>query len=67
LHKGIIKKPGVESFISYYANQNFSALSVDNYSGYSSNSISTKMGCRDYHPSNPEDCDFSNLIGVNEL
>lgn len=67
MHKGIIKKPGVSSFNSYYANYNFSALSVDNYSGHNANSISTQMGCRDYHPSNPGDCDSSTkIIGLTE-
>lgn len=67
MHKGIIKKPGISSFDSYYANYNFSALSLDNYSGHNSNSILTQMGCRDYHPSNPGDCDFSpKIIGITE-
>lgn len=66
MHKGIIKKPGIDSFHSFYANFNFSSKSVDSYSGHNSNSIATQMGCRDYHPSNTLDCDFTKIVGIAE-
>ncbi len=47
---------------AYFASYNFSAVDSTVYSGHSQNSISTKMGCRDSHPSNPKDCDFNQVM-----
>ena len=57
LAKGKIIKPNINSFNVYFAKHNFSALPASEYTGHNKNSISTKMGCRDFHPSNPEDCE----------
>ena len=74
LAKGIVKKPFVDHFNAYFATHNFSKYSPITYTGHHRDSISTKMGCRDHHESDPADCinknisinDVVNLVGLIE-
>jgi GR25 family glycosyltransferase involved in LPS biosynthesis len=47
---------------AYFASHNFSAVHSLAYNGHNNGSISTKMGCRDFHPSNRKDCDFNQVM-----
>lgn len=58
---GKITKPEISEFKTYFAKYNFSMHNDWYYTGHNPNSESTKMGCRDFHPSNPRYCNFNDV------
>ena len=66
-----IKLSSGEDFKAYFAKHNFSIFSDKYYDGSNSNSISTKMGCRQYHPSSSKDCskivELNAVININNI
>lgn len=58
LYKDPNFKTAIGQFNSYWANANFSSSVNDKFSGHNKNSLSTQMGCREYHPSNKNDCNY---------
>ena len=60
LAKGQINSTDVK-FYAYKSKLNFSPYPTSYFSGHSKDSIITTMGCRKWHKSSKEDCDFSNI------
>lgn len=55
-----------EEFHAYKSKLSFSPYPTSKFSGHNSDSIITTTGCRKWHNSSKEDCDFSNVVTDNQ-